>query len=218
MDTEAFCNPITSRQWSNSATPAFSTASSSPRRPYDDNEREVTQIRILEYVTSHPGVHLRQICRELGLTIGDVQYHIRRLEIDGRINSVRRGLYKFFYPTILFGDKQKDVLSILTLDTPRELLLHIIEKPGSSQDELARATGVSQPTVYWHVKRLTKLGIVERRQEGRNVTYTVAGGNAAEITAFIKNYHPTVWERWSSRLADIFISYTGEERGDDEKR
>jgi predicted transcriptional regulator len=148
--------------------------------------------------------------------MGDVQYHIHRLEREGRISSVRRGLYRFFYPSALFGDKQRDMLGMLSLETPRELLLNIVEKPDSGQDELARATGVSQPTVSWHLKRLVDLGIVERRQTGRSVTYSVVGVDAGEIATFIKSYHPSVWERWSSRLADIFISYSGE--GDEAKK
>ncbi len=100
---------------------------------------------------------------------------------------------------------------MLSLDTPREVLLSIIEKPESSQDELARVAGVSQPTISWHLRRLVDLGIVERRQSGRNVAYRVKGTDAAEIAAFIRSYHPSAWERWSSRLADIFISYSGEE-------
>ncbi len=139
--------------------------------------------------------------------MGDVQYHIRRLERNGRVSSVRRGLYKFFYPSALFGAKQRDILSFLSLDTPREILLSIVEKPDSGQDELARATAVSQPTISWHLKRLVELGIVEKRQSGRITMYRVASGGSAEIADFIKSYHPSVWERWSSRLADIFISY-----------
>jgi DNA-binding MarR family transcriptional regulator len=175
---------------------------------------DTTQRRIFDYVGAHPGVHLRQICRELGLAMGDVQYHVHRLEREGRISSVRRGLYRFFYVATLFGDRQREVLSVLTLDTPRELLLSMIEKPGSGQDDLARAAAVSQPTVSWHLKRLVDLGIVEKQQMGRSITYSVAG-SAAEIAAFIRSYHPTVWERWSSRLADIFIAYS--EEGDDKK-
>jgi len=170
---------------------------------------DATQRRILEFITSHPGVHLREICRALGLAMGDVQYHIRRLERDGRIHSVRRGLYKFFYPANLFGERQRDVLSVLSLDRPRELLLNIIEHPGSTQEALAGATHVSQPTVSWHLKRLVDLGIVGRSQYGRVVTYSAVGGG--EIATFIRTYHPTVWERWSSRLADIFIAYSAEE-------
>ncbi len=139
--------------------------------------------------------------------MGHVQYHLRRLERDGRITSMRRGLYRFFYPSTLFGARQRDVLSVLSLDTPRELLLNIVEKPGSTQEALAQATSVSQPTVSWHLKRLVDLGVVTREQEGRTIAYRVVGGGA-EIAAFIKAYHPTVWERWSSRLADIFIAYS----------
>ena len=170
---------------------------------------DATQRRILEFIVSHPGVYLREICRALGLAMGDVQYHLGRLERDGRIHSMRRGLYKFFYPANLFGERQRDVLSMLSLDRPRELLLNIIERPGSTQEALAEATHVSQPTVSWHLKRLVDLGIVGRRQEGRVVTYSVVG--SGEIAAFIKTYHPTVWERWSSRLADIFIAYSAGE-------
>jgi predicted transcriptional regulator len=148
--------------------------------------------------------------------MGDVQYHVQRLERDNRVSSTRRGLYRFFYPSTLFGEKQRDVLGLLTLDTPRELLLHIIEKPDSGQDELARAVAVSQPTVSWHLKRLVDMGVVEKKQMGRTITYLVPSERAAEIATFVRSYHPTVWERWSSRLADIFISYSGEERSDDQ--
>jgi DNA-binding MarR family transcriptional regulator len=201
---EAAWHRVTSRQYSDDAPPF----SSSSRQPPEALNR--TQRRIFEYITAHPGVHLRQICRELGLAMGDVQYHIHRLERDGRINSARRGFYKFFYSSALFGEKQRDVLSVLSLDAPRELLLNIIEKPNTSQEELAGATMVSQPTVSWHLKRLVDLGILEKQQTGRIVTYRVADFGAAEIVAFLKSYHPTVWEKWSSRLADIFIAYSEE--------
>lgn len=202
---------VISRNWSDDRPPF----AASPNQASD--AVDPTQRRILDYISAHPGVHLRQICRELGLAMGDVQYHIQRLERDGRINSLRRGLYRFFYVSSLFGDRQREVLSVLTLDTPRELLLSMIEKPDSGQEELARAAAVSQPTVSWHLKRLVQLGIVEKRQSGRNVTYSVAAADAAEIATFIRSYHASVWERWSGRLADIFISYSAEE-GDEAKR
>jgi DNA-binding MarR family transcriptional regulator len=193
------------RQWARDEPPFSSSPGQEPVDSLDPTQR-----RVLEFITTHPGVHLREICRGLALAMGAVQYHVRRLERDGRISSVRRGLYKFFYPADLFGERQRDVLSVLSLDRPRELLLNIIEHPESTQEALAGATDVSQPTVSWHLKRLIDLEIVRRRQEGRVVTYSLVGGGA-EIAAFIKTYHPTVWERWSSRLADIFIAYAGDE-------
>jgi predicted transcriptional regulator len=101
--------------------------------------------------------------------MGVVQYHVRRLERDGRISSVRRGLYKFFYPADLFGERQRDVLSVLSLDRPRELLLNIIEHPGTTQEVLAGATNVSQSTVSWHLKRLIDLEIVDKHRGGSRI-------------------------------------------------
>jgi len=176
-----------------------------------------TQWRVFDYISQHPGVHLRQICRELGLAMGNVQYHVYRLEMAGRISSMRRGLYKFFYPSA-FGEKQRDVLSVLSLETPRNLLLHLLDRPDSRQDDLARGVGVSQPTVSWHLKRLVDLGIIERRQVGKGVAYRVPQEISLVIASFIKSYHPNVGERWSSNLADIFISYSGEQGGDKEER
>ena len=190
------------RQWSRDNPPLSNLSDQGGTANMD-----ATQRKILDFISAHPGVHLREICRGLSLAMGDVQYHVRRLERDGRISSSRRGIYKFFYPANLFGARQRDVLSVLSLDRPRELLLNIIEHPESTQDALAVATKVSQPTVSWHLKRLIDLGIVERRQEGCLVSYSVVGGGS-EIATFIKTYHPTVWETWSSRLADIFIAYS----------
>lgn len=193
------------RQWSRDNPPFTPPTDGEPLDALDSTQR-----KILDHISSHPGVHLREICRALGLAMGDVQYHVRKLERGGRITSVRRGLYKFFYPANLFGERQRDVLSVLSLERPRELLLNIIDHPESTQETLAAATKVSQPTVSWHLKRLMELGIVGRRQEGRIVTYSVVGGGS-EIATFIKTYHPTVWEMWSSRLADIFIAYSDAE-------
>jgi DNA-binding MarR family transcriptional regulator len=209
---EVFCVYPASRQWPGDDRSPF------PAPPAGERQEAIdaTQKRILDYISSHPGVHLRAICRELGLAMGDVQYHIDKLEKGGRIASTRRGFYRFFYPSALFGQKQRDVLSVLALDTPRELLLGIVGKPDSSQEELARVAGVSQPTASWHLKRLVDLGIIEKRQAGKSATYRVVG-SPLEIATFIRSYHPTAWERWSSRLADIFIAYSAEEDAGDKK-
>ena len=126
------------RQWSDD-NPPFSSS----RGKESAGSTDPTQQKVLDLIAAHPGVHLREICRSLGLAMGAAQYHVRKLERDGRINSVRRGLYKFFYPANLFGEKQRDVLSVIGLDRPRELILNLIQRPGSSQEELAIATNVS---------------------------------------------------------------------------
>lgn len=165
--------------------------------------------RVYKCVAGHPGIHLRKVSRDLGLAIGDVQYHLDRLEKEGKISSTKQGLYRFFYPADLFGVEDGPILAALSQATPRELLLHLIDSPEMSQDELASKARLSQPTVSWHMKRLTDLGLVQRSQRGRNVIYRVTG-NSGQIALFIRNYHPGVWERWSGRLTEIMLAFTSE--------
>ncbi|MDG7010673.1 MAG: winged helix-turn-helix transcriptional regulator [Nitrososphaerota archaeon] len=165
--------------------------------------------KVLGHIRAHPGVHLRKVCRDLGLGIGDVQYHVDRLEKEGTVTSSRRGLYRRFYPGGLFGEREGVILSALAQRTPREVILHLIEEPGSSQEHLAGALAISPPSVSWNLKRLVQLGLVERQQSGRFSSYRVAG-DGSEIASFIRSFHPGVWERWSSRLADAVMALSGE--------
>jgi predicted transcriptional regulator len=148
---------------------------------------------------------LRKLCRDLGLGIGDVQYHIDRLEKEGSVKSSRRGLYRRFYEGGLFGEKEGVILSVLAQKTPRDLILHLLECPGSSQEHLSTSLGLSPPSISWNMKRLIQLGLVVKQREGRFASYTVVG-DSAEIARFVRSYHPGVWARWSSRLAEVVIA------------
>ncbi|MDA4125316.1 MAG: winged helix-turn-helix transcriptional regulator [Thaumarchaeota archaeon] len=179
-------------------------------RPERTTPPQTTQSKVYDYIKTHPGIHLRKIGRELGLATGDVQYHLYKLENQGRVNSSRRGLYKLFYPSDLFGETQKKLLGVLSQETAREVLLNVIQNPNTSQEELALILQVSQPTISWHIKRLVELGILQKEQKGRTVAYQVLG-NTAEILIFMENYHPSAWEKWSSRLADMVLALSGDE-------
>jgi predicted transcriptional regulator len=45
------------------------------------------KLYIYKYILNYPGVHLRKICRELGLAMGDTQYQLSILEKQGKIKS-----------------------------------------------------------------------------------------------------------------------------------
>ncbi len=177
------------------------------------NNSQGTRERILEYIKMHPGTYLREIGRELGLAMGDLQYHLYELESQNRISTERRGLRKHFYPTGVFRENQKAILSVFSQETPRELLLYLIENPDSSRIELAEYLGLSSATISWHIDRLVNLGLIECSKKGRfSVCHVV--GNVEEICRFVHNYRTSVWERWGSRLADIVMELSQSDKED----
>ncbi len=169
-------------------------------------ENQETKSRIFEYISTHPGTHVREISRDLQIAMGDLQYHLYGLEKQGKIQTLRRGLYKFIFTTGTFGELQSVILSVLSQETPREIILYLIQRPGSSQSEIVRFTRLSPPTISWHMKRLIELGIVSREQKGKMVSYRVLQP-VEELGRFMQNFHPSLWQKWASRLADLFLVF-----------
>jgi predicted transcriptional regulator len=159
---------------------------------------------IYDYIAKHPGTHLREIRKNLGIGMGDLQYHLYILEKARLINSVRRGLYKFVFPSGVFGDRQTAILSVLSIETEREILLFLSERPVATQQEICKFARLSPPTITWHMRRLENDGIVERRKIGKFVSYKL-NCDAEEVKKFIQNYHPAFLETWSSRMTNTIL-------------
>ena len=164
------------------------------------NNRDI----IYQYVQKFPGSHLRKISKELSLGMGDTQHHLNILENTGFVKSRRIGIYKVYYEVSVFEERHESILAILQQETPRSILLYLLENPGASQSEIAAYVRYSAPTVNWHMSRLIQIGLVESRKEGRFVKYVIIG-DLKEITHLLRSYYPTVWSKLSNRLADLFL-------------
>lgn len=164
------------------------------------NNRDI----IYQYVQKFPGSHLRKISKELSLGMGDTQHHLNVLENTGFVKSRRIGIYKVYYEVSVFEERHESILAVLQQETPRSILLYLLENPGASQSEIAAHVRYSAPTVNWHMSRLMQIGLVESRKEGRFVKYVIIG-DLKEITQLLRSFYPTVWSKLSNRLADLFL-------------
>jgi predicted transcriptional regulator len=111
-----------------------------------------------------------------------------------------------------FEENEKQLLEVLSNETTREILMFIIEQKYPSQSEISKHIGISSPSVSWQIKRLQDLRVIEEIKEGRFKRYKLRG-DSKQFVALLKNYYPSIWNRWSSRLAEIFLSLS---QGDDQ--
>jgi len=164
--------------------------------------QDSNRVRILGFIKRNPGTHLRKIKRELNLAMGVIQYHLYKLERERSIVSVRHGLYKRFYADKDLRIEDREILSILSQETERDIVLYLIKNPLATQKELSGFARISASSTNWHMKRLSQAGFVEPRRERGSVYYSVKG-DRARILALLRSYHPRIWERWAERLADL---------------
>jgi predicted transcriptional regulator len=174
----------------------------------EDVQPGKTSERILHFVQNNPGCHLRKVKEMIGISQGTVQYHTDRLEKMGRITSTRSGLYKHYFPVGVFEDNEKEILQILSQETARRILMLIVEEQAPTQTDIVNSIGISASSVNWHIKRLIEVRLVNEIKEGKYRRYRLEDRRVSSkyITALMRNYYPAVWEKWSDRLIEIFLS------------
>ena len=175
-----------------------------------EDDLEGNTSRVLHFIQENPGCHLRKIKRELELSMGTIQYHLIKLEKLGRISSSRHVLYKYYFPVGIFEERQKDSLIILSHETTREILMFIIEQKNPTHTDIVNEIGISSASVNWHIRRLLDFSLIEEIKEGKYKRYSLQG-DPKYFLAIMKNYYPNIWDKWSSRLVEMFLSVNAEE-------
>ena len=130
------------------------------------------KVRVYDYIKNHPGSHLRQISKELDMAPSDTQYWCNRLQKMALVRSRRLGLYRTYYPASILGERHENILAILQQETPRIIVLYLIENSGASQKDIAQHTGFAAATISWHMSRLIEFGLVYSSRKGKFVKYT----------------------------------------------
>src|SRR5437879_12768242 len=152
------------------------------------------------------------------MTTSDTQYWCNRLETMALVRSRRLGLYKTYYPMSILGGRHENILAILQQKTPRNIVLYLMENSGASQKDIVQHTGFAAATISWHMSRLIKIGIVYSSKKGKFVRYYMRG-DIADLVILLKSYYPSIWDKLSDRLAEVFLGITyattSEIRGED---
>jgi len=162
--------------------------------------------RVFSYIVEHPGCFLRKIKNDLGLSMGTTQYHLNELDKSGKITSIRAGLRKFYFVNGAFrGTNPSKILQILSQDTARNILLLFITNHTLTQTDLIKSLGISPGAVNWHVKRLVEFNLVSESKFGKYKKYELYSETELLIQA-LKDYHPGIFDTFSSRLTNIFFS------------
>ncbi|AFL95470.1 transcription regulator, ArsR family 8 [Thermococcus cleftensis] len=163
---------------------------------------------ILHAIQAKPGITFRELARELGIGIGDLQYHLRRLEKEGRIFSRKVGKRRYLFPRGFEEEAQRLLIAIST-ETRRRILLLLLEGQRNQKD-VAEKLNLSQPTVSYHMGELVKLGIVRARKDGKSVIYSLSY-DPEVIARVIRDYRPGLWEKLADNLIDLLAGMGEEE-------
>lgn len=176
----------------------------------DDDNRigsKMVYFRIMQYIEDNPGCYLRKIKNDLDLSMGTIQYHLNRLEQEGKITSQKTGLHKHYFAIGIFKDHEKEIIKFLTQETPREIIMFIIENGSPTQTEIVNKIRITPSSINWHLKRILQANLIEEIKDGKFKRYSLTPEiSSLKIAKLLRNYYPNIWDKWSNRLAEMFLS------------
>jgi Winged helix-turn-helix DNA-binding len=83
--------------------------------------------------------------------------------------------------------------------------MFIIEQNNPTQTDIVNKVGISTAGINWHIKKLISLKVINELKEGKYKRYQIHS-NPRYILALLKNYYSNIWDTWSTRLIDLFLS------------
>lgn len=128
---------------------------------------------LLSLVARSPGIHLRHVERESGLPLGQVLYHLDRLERMGLIISARDAGFRRYYLTREVGRGEKRYFAALRHEVPRRALLLLLERSPRSHKEIQTSLGIAASTLSFHLQRLLASGVLARVPRGSANLYAI---------------------------------------------
>jgi predicted transcriptional regulator len=136
----------------------------SPLLGLSEDDRSDTREALESYVEATPGAHFSKVRDDLDLATGETQYHLGRL-VDADVLVVTRdGDYKRYFPADRFDEFERTALGYLRRETPREMLLALLERPDRPGTELADQLSVSAATISTSASEMERAGLLDRSE------------------------------------------------------
>lgn len=115
---------------------------------------------LYEAIQQEPGLALSRLCSQTGLGWGGTYHHIRKLEVAGFVLRHQTGHVVRVFPV---GTPKDTMESPWLSETARRVHDAIQEGAPRTVGTLANDLGLPSRVVYYHLRRLTDAGLLQRK-------------------------------------------------------
>ena len=117
--------------------------------------------RVLDEVSANPGIHLRELHRTIGCAMGALQYHLRILEAEGAITSLRNGNVRHLFAADYPAEDRVQLLTAMARNpTVSSILSECARNGRTTQADISRSLEIDKSLVSYYVSGLLDAGIL----------------------------------------------------------
>jgi len=158
---------------------------------------------IYDFILNNPGLHLRNISRDLGMKMGTLRHHVDRLEKQGILSSRREGNLKIYFIAGKLGPRDKNISPLLQQKRFRDIILNTIIHPGLTHKEIAKKLSLKPPTLSKYVKILEQRNIIyhERFEKERRYYITDEEGTMRLLLTYRRSF----WDSFVDAVLEMYF-------------
>jgi len=161
--------------------------------------------KIYNHIRKSPGLHLREIARELNIPLSTLDYHLYYLKQRALVKDRQDGRYTRYYVEGAgdVGVKEREVISVLRQAVTRSIIMFLILNPNSSHRNVSNHIQLAPSTTTFHLNKLIKLDIVDRIQMGRETSYLVK--DSERLSDLLITYRKTFFDESVDRFIETWM-------------
>ncbi len=127
--------------------------------------------KIYSILAEKPGSYFFDLAKFLELPQGTLNWHLKRLEEDHLIKSLKYAGKRIYYPAGLRSAEAERIFAVLRPTTGKKIFNYVLNNPGAFQSQIA--LGIKPPvhhdTVRYHLNRMENVGLITTKRSGRTV-------------------------------------------------
>jgi predicted transcriptional regulator len=158
---------------------------------------------IFSHISGNPGTYLREMETALGVSVGDLQYHLGQLEKAGLIYShddgKRRGY--FVASEIQYFDRQ--AISTIRMRTPRRIIIFLLMNPEATFQQILAEFNFTKGALSFQLKRLAVSGMVQKGKKERESTYKVS--EPEKVKNLLVTYRASIADEVLDNVVDLLV-------------
>jgi predicted transcriptional regulator len=129
---------------------------------------------LYQVLCENPGTYLLELVSMLESPLGTLTWHLRILEREGLVKSIKFAGKRLYYPRMLRSQEAEMAYLTMRSETARRIFSYIVNNPGCYQEQMAETLGVHHDTVRWHISRMEEVGLVSVEKQGRKKRHYLA--------------------------------------------
>ncbi len=130
---------------------------------------------LYQVLCENPGTYLLELVDMLESPLGTLTWHLRILEREGLVKSIKFAGKRIYYPKMLRSQEAEMAYLTMRSDTAQRIFAYVVNNPGSYQEQMAESLSVHHDTIRWHVSRMEEVGLLKVVREGRKKRHYLAG-------------------------------------------